>query len=169
MRTLISLLAVAFLVSVASRPCFGQALHRTAPPAVQTQAERDAEVDNAMQSLRQRLFVKFSKGPRTAEAVAPELKEFDEVIAAHEGEKTEAVSRAYFMRAMLYFDVFHDYAKATKYSEEIRLIFLGMPASGAANAMLEKVREAQEAEAAPAAPAAPKSDTKAADTAKPTK
>lgn len=131
---------------------FAQALH-PAPLRPSDTASRDAAVDAAMMAMRQKLYAKFSNGPRTEESVAAELKDFDAILAAHQGERSDSVARANFMRAMLYLDVFRDYDKATTYFEEIRLNFLGLPASSAANEMLAKIREARSSSSATTKPA----------------
>jgi peroxiredoxin len=55
---------------------------------------------------------KLGAGDRTEAALAPELKQFDTLLAEHKGEKTDDVAQILFMKAMLYKQVLKDNEKA---------------------------------------------------------
>jgi peroxiredoxin len=55
---------------------------------------------------------KLQAGARTAEALAPELKQFEALIAAHAAEKTDDVAQVQFALATLYAGVVGDFDKA---------------------------------------------------------
>jgi peroxiredoxin len=64
-----------------------------------------------LKSLIAKIQTKMSAGDRTEAALAPELKEFDDLLAEHKGEKTDAVAQILYMKAALYQQVFKDKAK----------------------------------------------------------
>jgi peroxiredoxin len=64
-----------------------------------------------LKSLIAKVQTKLRAGDRTETALAPELKEFDDLLAEHKGEKTDAVAQILYMKAALYEQVFKDQAK----------------------------------------------------------
>jgi peroxiredoxin len=83
------------------------------PPGVQSQ----------LQAIVQKIQKKISDGKRTEQDMADELKEFDALLAKHKGEKTDEVAQVAWMKAMLYFQVFEDSARATAIFKQIKSDF----------------------------------------------
>jgi peroxiredoxin len=74
-------------------------------------ADKAAPADE-LKALIAKVQTKLRAGDRTEAALAPELKEFDTLLAEHKGEKTDEVAQILFMKAMLYQQVFKDKDKA---------------------------------------------------------
>jgi thiol-disulfide isomerase/thioredoxin len=79
-------------------------LHAPAAPDTPPQGDAAAE----LQALVGKVQEKLKAGATSEAALAPELAEFDTLLAKHRGEKTEAVSRILVMKAMLYIQVFQN-------------------------------------------------------------
>ena len=65
-----------------------------------------------LKDLVTKIQSKLSKGEKTEADLAPELKEFDALLAKHKDEKTDDVAQILFMKAMLYQQVLKDNTKA---------------------------------------------------------
>jgi peroxiredoxin len=64
-----------------------------------------------LESLVSKIRSKLSEGQQTEATLAPELKEFDALLAKHKDEKTDDVAQILMMKAMLYEQVLKDSAK----------------------------------------------------------
>ena len=64
-----------------------------------------------LKALVAKIQTKLRNGEQTEAALAPELKEFDTLLAEHKGEKTDAVARILYMKALLYKQVLKDPTK----------------------------------------------------------
>jgi hypothetical protein len=71
----------------------------------------DAKVQ--LQELVAKVKTKLQAGNPTEQDLAPELQDFDTLLAEHKGEKTDDVAHILFMKGMLYAQVLNDYPKAT--------------------------------------------------------
>src|SRR4051812_39910419 len=78
----------------------------------------DAKTD--LSALVGKIKTKLGAGQQSEEALAPELKEFDTLLAAHHGEKTDDVAQILYMKALLYNEVFQDYAKAETFYKQLQ-------------------------------------------------
>ena len=85
-------------------------LASTAAPGEPGQST-DEIVTGELTALVTRIKAKLSSGQRTAEALAPELVEFDQLLAKYGSQKTDMVASIALMRAGLYIQVFEDLAK----------------------------------------------------------
>jgi Zn-dependent M16 (insulinase) family peptidase len=132
-RTLIALLAALSLLA----PAFGQ------DPAPAAPAKSAAATD--LDSLVNQIRAKLSAGPRTAEALAPELAQFDALRAKYAADKSEDVAQIAMMHASLFAQVFNDEEKAKTLLTALKSDFPGTKAATAADAML--VRMSPEAKA----------------------
>jgi peroxiredoxin len=65
-----------------------------------------------LRTLVGQVQTKLRAGQKTEADLAPELKEFDALMAKHKGEKTDDVAQILFMKAMLYQQVLTNPAKA---------------------------------------------------------
>ena len=57
--------------------------------------------------------------------LADDLKQFDVLLAEHQGEKTDAVAGIVYMKAMLYDQVLHDQAKAAELVKQLKADYQG--------------------------------------------
>jgi hypothetical protein len=57
--------------------------------------------------------------------LAADLKQFDVLLAEHQGEKTDAVANIVYMKAMLYDQILNDPAKAAALVKQLKLDFQG--------------------------------------------
>ncbi len=71
-------------------------------------AETSAAGDE-LKALVAKVNAKLSEGKKTEADLAPELKEFDALLAKHKGEKTDEVAQIQLMEAMLYLQVLDGY------------------------------------------------------------
>ncbi len=75
-------------------------------------AAEKSDTSAELQALVSKVRTKLSDGKKTEADLAPELKEFDALLAKHKGEKTDDVAQILFMKAALYEQVLKDSAKA---------------------------------------------------------
>jgi thiol-disulfide isomerase/thioredoxin len=101
-----------------------------------------ADATNELKTLVAKIRTDMAAGKRTESDLAEDVKQFDVLLAEHKGEKTDAVARILYMKAMLYAQVFQDQAKADELLEQLKTDFKGTQLV----ADLEK-QEAQEAAA----------------------
>jgi peroxiredoxin len=76
-----------------------------------------------LKALIGRIQTKLRAGDKTEAALAPELKEFDTLLAEHKGEKTDAVAQILYMKAALYGQVIKDKAKGDALMEQLKTDF----------------------------------------------
>jgi peroxiredoxin len=81
----------------------------------------DAKVE--LQDLVGKIRAKLSAGHSTEQDLAPELTDFDTLLAEHKGEKTDEVADILFMRAMLYAQICKDFPKATADLQQLKAGF----------------------------------------------
>jgi thiol-disulfide isomerase/thioredoxin len=98
--------AVALLLPVAT---FGQTTNRVVN-------SMDAELQAIVQSVQ----TKLKAGKNTESDLSPELANFDQLIAKHAGEKTDAVAQIIYMKAMLYIQVLENADKGKALIEQIK-------------------------------------------------
>ncbi len=89
------------------------------PPAVAA----DATVE--LKALVGKIRYDMADGKTNASDLAYDLKQFDDLLSRHEGEKTDAVANIVYMKAMLYDDGFHDAAKAAELIKQLKIDFQG--------------------------------------------
>jgi peroxiredoxin len=84
-----------------------------------------ADAKAQLQELVAKVKTKLQAGTPTEQELAPELKDFDTLLAEHKGEKTDDVANILFMKAMLYAQVLGDYPKATEGLDQLKTEFPG--------------------------------------------
>jgi thiol-disulfide isomerase/thioredoxin len=134
-------------------PVFAAETPAAATPAKEA-APADAPpsaLDTQLQALVGKINEKLQSGSRTAEALAPELKEFDALIAAHKGEKNDSVARASLMRATLYASVLEDFDKASALLRDIAKDYAGSEPANVASGILQQIDAQKESRAIQAA------------------
>jgi thiol-disulfide isomerase/thioredoxin len=98
------------LVALLSLPAPAQLAPAAAPGEVAKST--DDRVSEELAPLVERIRAKFKDGQKTPEALAPELADFDRLLAKYGSEKTDMVAGIALMRVGLYVQVFGDFAKA---------------------------------------------------------
>jgi thiol-disulfide isomerase/thioredoxin len=83
----------------------------------------------------------LAAGKKTKSALADDLKQFDALLAEHKGEKTDAVARILYMKAMLYAQVLDDQTTADKLLKQLKTEFKG-------TTLVTQLEEQEAAEAA---------------------
>jgi thiol-disulfide isomerase/thioredoxin len=111
----------------------------------------DEIVTQELTALVNRIKVKIGSGSRTAEALAPELAEFDQLLAKHGGEKSDMVASIALMRAGLYIQVFEDFTKGRELLLALQRDFPGTQPAEHVDAMLKEMDAMAAAKAAKAA------------------
>jgi peroxiredoxin len=84
-----------------------------------------ADAKAELTALIQEIQGKLKAGAQTAEALAPELKKFDALLAAHAGEKTDIVAQILYMKATLYSEVLGDIDQGITLLQQLKADFAG--------------------------------------------
>lgn len=95
-------------------------------------ADVKAEMDQIVTSVR----AKIKDGKTTAADLAPELKQFDDLLARHKDEKTDDVARVAFMKALLYVQVIKDEAKGIALLKDLKRDFADTESSKRVDSMI---------------------------------
>ncbi len=82
-----------------------------------------ADPKSEMQGLVAKVQIKLQAGQNSEQDLAPELADFDRILAEHKGEKTDDVADVLFMKAMLYAQVIEDDVKATSALQQLKAEF----------------------------------------------
>jgi len=98
----------------------------------------DAAMQKELQALFGKVMGKYNGGANTAAALAPELAEFDALVAKYP-QKNEATEHLAMMRAMLYVQLLGDEETAKKYFRLIQADYPGTKAATEAGQMLEQL------------------------------
>lgn len=128
----------------------GAALH--AEPAAETKAPSTAapaatipEVQPLtgpqadLQQLVGDISTKLRAGQSTPEALAPELKRFDALLAKYADQKTDEVAHILVSKAMLYLQVFRDYAAGADLLRKVQADFPATDVAARCGEVLEKL------------------------------
>jgi peroxiredoxin len=78
-----------------------------------------------LQELMRKVENQLQSGKATPQDLAPDLQQFDALLAEHKGEKTDDVADILFMKGMLYTQVLNDDAKAKEALEQVKAQFPG--------------------------------------------
>jgi len=89
----------------------------TTAPAVKPPAGQSVMAQ--LQDLKTRIQAKMQSGQTSETDLAPELKEFDAIQAAHPGEKTDDMSQVALMRATLYLQVMNQHDQGIAMLEQL--------------------------------------------------
>jgi len=83
----------------------------------------DAEAE--LKALVTQVNADIKAGKKTEAALADDLKQFDALLAEHKGEKTDAVARILYMKAMLYAEVLNNPKQADQLMQQLKSDFKG--------------------------------------------
>jgi len=78
-----------------------------------------------LKNLVGKIRADLADGKTNKNELADDLKQFDVLLAGHQGEKTDAVANIMYMKAMLYDQIFHDQVKAAELVKQLKLDFRG--------------------------------------------
>ena len=84
-----------------------------------------ADAETELKALVTKVNDDIKAGKRTEAALADDLKQFDVLLAEHQGEKTDAVARILYMQAMLYAEVLDNPTKADQLMKQLKSDFQG--------------------------------------------
>jgi peroxiredoxin len=98
-----------------------------------------------LKALVARVNTKLEADKKTAEDLAPELKEFDALLTKHKGEKTDEVAQIQLMEAMLYLLVLDNSDKGIQLIKQLKTDFPDSKAAQNADQILESVKKQEEA------------------------
>jgi len=79
------------------------------------------DISAELKTLIDQIRTKLQAGDKTEAALAPEIKQFDAILAEHKNEKTDAVAQVAFMKATLYLEVFDNEAKGVELIKQIKI------------------------------------------------
>jgi thiol-disulfide isomerase/thioredoxin len=88
-------------------------------------ADGTADANQELKDLVTKVRADIQAGKTTEADLSDDLKQFDTVLAEHKGEKTDAVARILYMKAMLYSQVMHDDAKSDALMNQLTNDFSG--------------------------------------------
>lgn len=96
-------------------------------------------------NLESKIQAKLKEGKKTEQDLAPELKEFDALIARHIGEKTDEVAEILLMEAKLYLQVFDNTDKGIELIKQLQRDFPQTTIGQNAYKMLDAIKLQAEA------------------------
>lgn len=99
-----------------------------------------------LKTLVREISVKLQAGTTSATALAPELKRFDEIIAAEKAAKSADAAEAIYMKAMLYLQVFEDSAKGAECLRDLKDNYSTTKYGLSAAKLLDKIEAAAAAD-----------------------
>ena len=109
------------------------------PPSSQAQ-ESPSSAATELKTLVSKITTKLHEGKKTESDLTPELKEFDELIEKHKGEKTDDTAQIILMKAMLYLEVFNDSATGTTLVQQIKTDYPDTKAGKSAEGILANIQ-----------------------------
>lgn len=135
------------LVSLPLKTLLAIALVAIAPLSVRSQSDAPTPATE-LSALVKKIGEKIRGGQRTAEALAPELAEFEKLRAKYKGKNSGDVARIAMMHAALYGEVIGDSEKAKALFLEIKQEFDGTAEARQVDAMIAGMERAAAAQKA---------------------
>ncbi len=120
-----------------------QAQPETAPVAAPAESGPTAE----FKALFGKISVKLKAGQTTEAQLAPEIKEFDALLAKYASQKTDEVAKISFMKARLYIEVFEDIPKGIALLKQTKADFPGTEIAGKLDQVIDTLEKQLAAEA----------------------
>lgn len=109
-------------------------------------AAQTTSTNLALKTLVREISVKLQAGTTSATALAPELKRFDDIIAAEKAAKSPDAAEAVYMKAMLYLQVFEDSTKGSDCLRDLKDNYSTTKYGISAAKLLEKIEAAAAAD-----------------------
>jgi peroxiredoxin len=98
-----------------------------------------------LNDLVAKVKAKLQENKRTEADLAPELRQFDALLAKHKGEKTDDVAQILLMEAMLYLQVLDNNEKGTELIKQLQRDFPGTKPAENADKILASMKKQAEA------------------------
>jgi thiol-disulfide isomerase/thioredoxin len=117
------------------------------PVAVSEPAATTDEALTDLKAVVDKVKVKIKSGTTTAEALAPEIAEFDALIAKHAANKEGAASLA-LMKASLYLEVIEDEARARQLLQDVKTVYPDTKVAASVDRIFAQLERAAKAKAA---------------------
>ena len=114
-------------------------------PASLTAQTATNGVSTELRALVQEVRTKITAGKNTEADLAPELKNFDDLLAKHAGEKTDELSQVLYMEAMLYMEVLNNPTKGKELIEKLKTDFPDTRLGKNADSILQSLDKQAEA------------------------
>ncbi len=140
-------LATAVLLAPAPAADAAPAVAPSATPAAAA-LPQPVTPDAELKALVAKVRAKMQAGEVTAATLAPELAEFDTLLAKYAGKKTDEVAMILMMKATLYTQVLDDEPAGVKLLEQVKADFPGTRAATAAERSIAAIEDAAKAKAA---------------------
>jgi peroxiredoxin len=102
---------------------------------------RAADAKEELKELVGKVRTKISSGKNTEKDLAENLAEFDKVLAAHKGEKTDDVAQILMMKAMLYLQVLDNEEKGLPLLKQLKQEFADTKPGLAVDKILEGIEK----------------------------
>ena len=94
-----------------------------------------------LKALVTKVNAKLQGGKKTEADLAPDLKEFDALLAKYKGEKTDDVAQIQLMEAMLYLQVFNNTDTGVEMIKQLKTDYLGTKPAQNADRILDSVKQ----------------------------
>ncbi len=114
------------------------------PAAAAAPKSADSAYDEQIKGIVQKIQEKLRSGAHTPEALADELKAFDQLMDEHKGDKSEIAARAAYLRADLYIEVLQDLNKGGELMQQVKTDYPNTEAAGVAAQMLPRIEAQKE-------------------------
>ncbi len=103
------------------------------------------EVATELKAVVDAVRMNISSGKKSEADLAPQLKEFDQILEKHKGEKTDDVAQVLLMKAMLYLQVLDQPDKGIALVEKLKADYPDTKQGKNADQILENVKQQAEA------------------------
>ncbi len=108
-------------------------------------AAEQTAASGELNDLVAKVKAKLQENKRTEADLAPELREFEALLAKHKGEKTDDVAQILLMEAMLYLQVLDNNEKGTELIKQLQRDFPGTKPAENADKTLASMKKQAEA------------------------
>jgi thiol-disulfide isomerase/thioredoxin len=121
------------------------ALALVLPAAPRLLAADESTLKDDLKAITTKIQTKIRNGERTEADLAPELKEFDALIAKHKDEKTDEMAGVVYSKAMLYLQVLDNQEKGTELIKQIKNDYPDTKLAQNADKILDSIKKQEEA------------------------
>ncbi|HET7537387.1 MAG TPA: TlpA family protein disulfide reductase, partial [Candidatus Didemnitutus sp.] len=123
-----------------------RALAQEPAPATPAAAPATSGPSAEFRALFARITEKLKAGQSTEEQLAPEIKEFDALLAKYADQKTDEVATISFMKARLYIEVFEDLPKGVAMLKQTKANFPNTEIAGKLDEIIDTLEKQAAAE-----------------------
>jgi len=103
-------------------------------------AAEQSDAGTELKDLVTKISAKIKEGAKSEQALAPELKEFEALVAKHKGEKSEDAAQILNMEAMLYLQILDNTDKGTELLNQLKRDFPDTKAGQSVDKVLESIK-----------------------------